>query len=84
MTQTAMNSDQAYQDGYDARVAGEPLSVNPFNPTQTLFTDWTTGWLDRRDYEPFANSETVSPSDYHRLGPQRRSRIPRKEKEQTK
>lgn len=44
-----MSSDQAYQDGYDARKAGEPLSANPFTPSQALFTDWAIGWLDRRD-----------------------------------
>jgi hypothetical protein len=47
-----MNTDQAYQDGYDAKwYDAAPVSANPFNALSQsqLFDCWYQGWLDARD-----------------------------------
>ena len=45
-----MSYEQAMQDGFDAfKYDRAPVSANPFNPSQTLFSAWAQGWLAARD-----------------------------------
>jgi hypothetical protein len=42
-----MTHEQAYQDGRDAFFRdGAPISANPFNASNHLFTAWVSVWLD--------------------------------------
>lgn len=40
--QAAIN--RAFGEGSDARIAGEPKSINPYSPHGMLHTWWDDGW----------------------------------------
>ena len=46
-----MNTDQAYQDGYDAFSAKKKLKDNP-HKAWNAYDAWGMGWLDARDNRP--------------------------------
>ncbi len=50
------NSDQAWQQGRQAALAGEPMEANPFGGGQ-VHVAWMVGWIDgnntrhKKDYD---------------------------------
>lgn len=49
-----MSSDQAYQDGFDAFKAGEPMDSNPHPLTNayglTNYDHWNIGYIDAKKW----------------------------------
>lgn len=43
---SSLNSDQAFNQGCDARLAAIPLSCCPYSPSSPQGINWRRGWLD--------------------------------------